>query len=484
MGNLDKLVRELMTLPEETQWVEFKHDNYNPNMIGEDISALANGAALQDKEYAYFVWGIHNETHEIVGTNYDLRSLKKGNEELENWLRRLLSSHADFEYETVMMEGKTVGVMTIKAAENLPVSFEKQEFIRIGSYTKKLKDYPAVQGRLWSKLQNKKFEEQVARQDLSADEVLKLLKYEVYFDLVGVPRPVSPDGILHYLCEDDIVFKQDNGLYGITNLGAILLAKKLSDFRRISRKAVRIVQYEGKDRANMLRESPAKNSGYAVIFDEAMQYIDAIIPSREVIGDNGLRKRYTAFPLVAVREVVANALIHQDFSISGTSPTVEIFSNRIEVTNPGRSLVDAFRIVDTPPKSRNEKLSALMRRMKICEELGTGWDKIVLECELCQLPPPRVDLYEESTRVTLYSEVKFSDISIEDRLWGCYLHACIKHLQDDYLTNRSLRERFGLKDSSSGMASRIIKAAVERKYIRPFDADTAPRYMKYMPIWA
>lgn len=98
-------------------------------------------------------------------------------------------------------------------------------------------------------------------------------------------------------------------------------------------------------------------------------------------------------------------------------------------------------------------------------------------------PPPRVDLYEESTRVTLYSEVKFSDISIEDRLWGCYLHACIKHLQDDYLTNRSLRERFGLKDSSSGMASRIIKAAVERKYIRPFDADTAPRYMKYMPIW-
>ena len=225
MGNLDKLVRELMTLPEETQWVEFKHDNYNPNMIGEDISALANGAALQDKEYAYFVWGIQNETHEIVGTDYDLRSLKKGNEELENWLRRLLSSHADFEYETVMMEGETVGIMTIKAAENLPVSFEKQEFIRIGSYTKKLKDYPAVQGRLWSKLQNKKFEEQVARQDLSADEVLKLLKYEVYFDLVGVPRPVSPDGILHYLCEDDIVFKQDNGLYGITNLGAILLAK-------------------------------------------------------------------------------------------------------------------------------------------------------------------------------------------------------------------------------------------------------------------
>ena len=152
MENLDKLVRELISLPAETQWVEFKHDNYNPIMIGQDISALANGAALQDKDNAYFVWGIQNETHDIVGTQYDLQSLKKGNEELENWLRRLLSAHADFEYDTVVMEGETVGVMTIKAADSLPVSFEKQEYIRVGSYTKKLKDYPAIQARLWNKL--------------------------------------------------------------------------------------------------------------------------------------------------------------------------------------------------------------------------------------------------------------------------------------------------------------------------------------------
>ena len=181
---------------------------------------------------------------------------------------------------------------------------------------------------------------------------------------------------------------------------------------------------------------------------------------------------------------MANALIHQDFSISGTGPTVEIFSNRIEVTNPGRPLVDVFRIVDTPPRSRNEKLSALMRRMKICEELGTGWDKIIIACELQQLPAPRIEIYEESTRVTLYSEVQFSNLSIEDRLWACYLHACIKYLNGDYLTNTSLRQRFGLKVSSSGMVSRIIRDAVEKKLIRPFDPDTAPRYMKYIPIWA
>ena len=67
MENLEKLIRELVTLDDETQWVEFKHNNYDPVMIGEDISALANGATLQDKEKAYFLWGIDNETHEIVG---------------------------------------------------------------------------------------------------------------------------------------------------------------------------------------------------------------------------------------------------------------------------------------------------------------------------------------------------------------------------------------------------------------------------------
>ena len=106
MENLDKLVRELMALPDETQWVEFKHDNYNPKMIGEDISALANGAALQDKDFAYFIWGIDNHMHEIVGTSYNLQNLKKGNQELENWLRYLLSDHADFEYQSVKWKGK------------------------------------------------------------------------------------------------------------------------------------------------------------------------------------------------------------------------------------------------------------------------------------------------------------------------------------------------------------------------------------------
>lgn len=82
MENLDKLVNELRKLPNELQWVEFKHNNYKPEMIGKDISALANSATLCEKQRAYMIWGVDDTTHEIVGTEFNLQSLKKG---IRNW---------------------------------------------------------------------------------------------------------------------------------------------------------------------------------------------------------------------------------------------------------------------------------------------------------------------------------------------------------------------------------------------------------------
>ena len=76
MENLELLVRELIKLKNEAPWVEFKHNNYQPQMIGEDISALANAAALNEKECAYMLWGIDDNTHEIVGTDCNLQNQK------------------------------------------------------------------------------------------------------------------------------------------------------------------------------------------------------------------------------------------------------------------------------------------------------------------------------------------------------------------------------------------------------------------------
>ena len=107
----------------------------------------------------------------------------------------------------------------------------------------------------------------------------------------------------------------------------------------------------------------------------------------------------------------------------------------------------------------------MMRRLGVCEELGRGWDRMVISCELQQVPSPRIQVYQESTKVSLFSRTDFTNISIEDKLWSTYLHSCIQFVQGETLTNSSLRNRFGLKESSSGSVSRLIKEEIGRAHV-------------------
>ena len=481
MENLDKLVLELCKLPQETGWVEFKHNNCDPKTVGEDISALANSAVIADRSYAYMIWGVEDNTHEIIGTKVCLKKEKKGNQELENWLRYLLSKNADFEIQSVDINGKHIEILIISKAVGVPVTFEKIDYIRVGSYTKKIIEFPPLQAQLWDKLRNQQFEDIYAISNIQLQDIPHYLNYEMYFDILNMPIPTSIDKYAHYLVEDSIIAKQDNGLYAITNLGAILFAKKLSKFPRIGRKAIRIVQYDGLNRLTILKEE-ITTEGYAISFENAVKYVNTLLPSKEDI-DSVRRKSISTFPIPAIREAIANSLIHQDFFITGTGPLIEIFENRVEVTNSGTPLVDIMRIVDNPPKSRNEKLASLMRRLNMCEELGRGWDRMVISCELQKLPAPRIQIYQESTKVSLFSHLDFTNIPMEDKIWATYLHACIKYIEGDALTNSSLRGRFGVAESYSGSISRLIKEALNSKLIKPVDPNTAPRYMKYIPIW-
>lgn len=482
IANIDILVKELVKLPKEVGWVEFKHNNCQPVMIGEDLSALANSATLNDRDYAYMIWGVDDETHAIVGTDVRLQLEKKGEQELENWLRFLLSKNADFEFLETEVEGKHVELIRIHKALNEPVAFQKQEYIRSGSYTKKLHEFPVFRTQLWDKLRHCQFEDVHAMENQRYADVIRLINIDAYFALLNIPQPTDEKGVMHYLAEDGIVEQQDNGLYAITNLGGLLFAKDLNAFQRLGRKALRVVQYQGANRLYIQKEETF-NGGYAVDFENVVRYINALLPSREDANSVQLNTR-SRFPLPAVRESIANSLIHQDLYITGAGSVVEIFDNRVEVTNPGTPLVDVLRIIDNPPKSRNERLASMMRRLRMCEELGRGWDRMVLACEMQFIPAPRIEIFQDSTKVTLFSEMDFTNIPMEDKLWSCYLHACLMYIQGEALTNSSLRERFSVKESSAGSISRLIKEAVEMKRIKALDPDTARRYMKYIPIWA
>lgn len=476
------LLDELASLPREAEWVEFKTNNANPQEIGEYISALSNSAALHKKDAGYLVWGVEDQTHRLIGTSFKPRETKKGNEELENWLLRLLSPSIDFQIFEVEKSGLGFVILEIQPAHPSPVSFSGTEYLRIGSLKKKLKDYPEKERALWGIFNKTPFEKGVAKRKASSDDVLTLIDYPSCFELLGHPLPDSRSGVLDQLFREKVIQRRTYGRFDITRQGAILFAKNLQNFDQLSRKALRVIQYSGANRINTIREQTG-GKGYAVGFEGAIRYINSLLPQNEQI-EQALRKTVPVYPELAIREIVANALIHQDLSIKGTGPMVEIFDDRIEVSNPGVPLIEPLRFIDEPPQSRNENLASLMRRMKICEERGSGIDKVIYSVELFQLPPPDFLVLNNHTKVVLYAPKGLNEMALKDRVRACYQHACLQHVSNAQMTNASLRRRFGVEQKNYATVSRIIRDTVAEELVRPVDPETSKRYMKYVPFWA
>lgn len=479
---LVSLVRELCKQPAETEWLEFKHNNADPQEIGEYLSALANSAALHGKSEAFLIWGIDNATRDRVGTTFAPARAKVGNEELESWLLRLLEPKIDFHFFSFTVEGQALVLLKIGRAFRHPVRFSGQEFIRVGSYKKKLKDFPEKERALWRIFEHAPFEALIATPHVSDDVVLRLLDYPAYFELLERPLPENKQGILETLAADALITLSEAGKWDITHLGAILFAKRLTDFPTLKRKAVRVIAYRGASRVETIREQEDLR-GYASGFEGLIGYINGLIPTNEVI-QQALRKTVPMYPELAVRELVANALIHQDFFITGAGPMVEIFADRLEISNPGIPLVQTERFLDSPPRSRNETLASLMRRIGVCEERGSGVDKVVFQTEAFQLPAPAFEVVEDNTRAVLFAHRPLTKMDKTDRIRACYLHACLRYVNRDYMTNTTLRERFGIEPHNSATASRLIKEALDAGVIRPYDESAARKLMKYVPYWA
>jgi len=476
------LVHELCKLPRETEWVEFKVSKAEPQEIGEYLSALANSAALNGKAFAYLVWGVEDGTHAIVGTSFSLSKAKKGNEPLETWLLRLLTPKIHFRFFELNLEGRPVVLLEIGRAFRHPVRFQSKAFIRVGPVKKPLKDAPDRERDLWRILDRTPFEDLLAVEHVTTDEVLRLLDYPSYFDLLEQSLPANRDGILEALSNDHLIRACEAGGFNITNLGAILFARKLGDFPQLKRKAMRVIQYRGRGRTETLKEQE-DSKGYASGFAGLIGYINNLLPSNEVI-EQALRKTVPMFPELAVRELEANALIHQDFFVTGAGPMVEIFEDRLEITNPGEPLVDTQRFVDTPPKSRNEALASMMRRFRICEERGSGIDKVIFQVELFQLPAPLFEKPDGFTRVVLFAHKPLSAMDKADRVRACYLHACLCYVTRKPMTNTSVRERFGITEKNAAVASRLLNEAVEAGMILVRDPDAGTRNRTYLPFWA
>lgn len=480
---LTALLDTLTNLPHEAAWIEFKENNADPQEIGEYLSAIANTAPLHGEQTGFIVWGVQDGTHARVGTDFHPQQAKIGNQELENWLTTQIYPPLNFRIHELDLADRHFVLFEVPAATHTPVRFKNDEHIRVGSYKKKLRDHPEKERELWALFAKTPFEKGMAKHAVSSDQVLALIDYPAYFDLTKQPLPDNRNGILDRLESESFIVREHGDRFGITNLGAILFAKSLESFERLSRKAVRIIVYKGTGRIETIREQ-ISHQGYAAGFEGLIGFVNTLLPRNELIRQ-ALREEVRMYPEIAIRELVANAIIHQEFGITGTGPMVEIFSDRIEITNPGTPLIDTQRFLDAPPRSRNEAIAAFMRRVNICEERGSGIDKVIFQAEVFQLPAPDFLVPEHHIKAILFAHKRFAEMEKHDRIRACYQHACLRYVSNRRVTNSSLRERFGIDDQNYAMASRIIAETIEAGLIRRSDPDSkSKKHAKYVPFWA
>lgn len=476
------LIDQLRAEPAETSWLEFKSNNTDPEMIGKRCSALANSARIEGQDLAYMVWGVADGTHAVVGTEFNPDARKVGNQGLPLWLANSLQPSIAFSFRTIEHpEGRLV-LLEIPAATGAPVAFNAVPYIRIGSATPRLTDYPERYQRLIERLQPYRWEQGIARQYASGDEVLALLDYSQYFRLTGQPLPDNRAGIFEKLEADRLIVRDVGERWNVTHLGAILFAVQLSEFEAsLARKAVRFVAYGGNNRTAPVTHRLDMQKGYAVGFEGLIEYVNNLLPRNEHIGA-ALREERPLFPALAVRELIANALIHQDMTITGAGPQIELFEDRLEVSNPGATLVKPDRMIDLPPRSRNEALASLMRRMRMCEEQGSGLDKVVQACEVFQLPAPLFRTEGDTTQVMLYGPRSFAEMTQDERVRACYFHAVLRFLSGDKMKNASLCTRLGIAARNAAQATAVINKTLDAGLIRVADPEH-PR-AGYVPHWA
>ena len=322
---------------------------------------------------------------------------------------------------------------------------------------------------------------QAALTDCDDDKVVQLLDTQSYFDLLHLPYPVNRTGVLERFENEKFIVRQGHG-WTITNLGGLLFAKKLEAFERLARKAARVIVYEGKNKLKTKSDKPG-NRGYAVGFQGLVEFINGLVPSNEVI-EQALRREVKMFPEIAVRELVANALIHQDFNESGTSVMVEIYDDRMEISNPGKPFISPDRFIDEY-QSRNERLADVMRRLGICEEKGSGVDKVIQAAEVFQLPAPDFRVGERRTVAVLFAHQTLDAMDRNDRIRACYQHCCLRYVMNEKMTNQSLRERFKLREDKVASVSQMIASTVDAGKIKLADpTQTSTRYRSYVPFWA
>ena len=447
--------------------------------LAEHLAALANQPGG-----GFLVYGVANDGA-LVGIAAE--GVEQTMNQLANLGREALEPPLTLDHAVETVTAVRLLFVQVRESAIKPVHLRgkslEDAFIRSGGTTRRAARSEV--GHMMLHSRTPRWEELHASTLLADEALLEALDIDPILALLERPLPAKVDDRLAWMAGENFIERASGGGAYVTNLGAMAAARRLGDFADLARKAVRVIVYDGLNEARTRQEKEGTR-GYAITFQRLLEHVMSLLPQSEVI-EQALRVKKTVYPAIALRELIANALIHQDFSISGAGPLIEIFDNRIEISNPGALLPSKQldRLIGTQPESRNERLARAFRLYKICEERGSGLLKAGLEVELYGLPPMHFDAGPNHFKVTLFAPRTFAQMTPRERLDACYQHAVLKHLSGSSLTNKSLRQRLKMPEKQRSMVSVLIQEAVDKKLIRPSDPDNkSKKFAEYVPNWA
>ncbi|MBO7143818.1 MAG: putative DNA binding domain-containing protein [Salinivirgaceae bacterium] len=468
------LTDSLHPVPAELNELDWKSGlSDKSDRLAQHISAFANL-----KGGGFLVYGVNND-----GSCFDMQKdeIDAIIQKLGNIAQNNLAYSIQIEHAIMVFEGKSLLFVRISEQPDKPVHLRGKDVY--SSYQRSAGQTVKMSRRMVRTLiassDGLSFEKQIAKSDLSLDEVLSLLNYEALYKILDKNLPSSTDTIIGKMSEYALCQKTGD-LWNITNLGAILFARDLKMFPNMQGREVIVRKYVGTNNRQQEFEQHGM-FGYAVGFEGLVDFIMKNTAKEQI---EVKREAVPIYPRVAIREFVANALVHQDFDVEGMPVTIEIFSNRLTITNAGAPLNDINRLIDLPPQSRNEILAQTMFLLGICERRGSGIDRAVAAIEEMFLPAAKFTKSEQHTRVFLFPQKDIKEMTKQEKIDVCYQHACIVYEDGKPVNNQSVRERFGLNKNESAVASRILSDTMEAGLIKPADTETnSKKYMSYFPFY-
>lgn len=462
-----------LNVPAETERLEFKEakQSFDKTKLLKYCVALANEGG------GCIILGVTDKRPRQVVGCFAWSSV----EQLNN-IKVTIFNKLKFRVEVIELEHQNGRVLVFEVPPRplgRALDYEGAYLMRVGEELRPMT--PDMLKRVFAEDQQDWFY-QPARSKASPDDVIALLDTQTYFELLEIPYPTSRDAVLERLQSQHLIKQKVQG-WTITNLAVILLAKKLDAFSSaLGRKAPRFVIYEGINKLQT-RVERIENRGYAISFYGLLDFVHSAAPQNRFI-EEVVREEVKMFPKQALRELIANALVHQDFLATGTSVMIEMYNDRIEISNPGIPPIKVERFIDEN-QSRNEQLANLMRIFGICEEKGSGIDKVISAVEMFQLPAPDFRVGDTRTTAVLFAHQDFGNMSKTDRIRACYQHCCLLYVSNQKMSNQTLRERFRLSDSQTATVSLIIGATKEVGLIKADESEsTSTRYARYLPFWA